>query len=563
MANVQQGHPPLSLYSNVNIPPDQQDYYLIGRDIHTPDDFGDELQNLANSNEKPIMLPLRLPPLYYVEFINFNVGMGFVINHCRIKDDVGLSHSSTLSEKVDSSPIAGWIYAGKDAPNNSITRPQLTLLMCIDDKVPEIISRHYRANQGRQGRVRDSPSWVFLDMFIAFSPWSEIWDLARRGLMSREGQVQGKAKASSLLQLTRDLHQDRANVIALREDLRLHIKSVQKFVKIMSSPGEFDGLKLVSQKKRNDMKNSVEDVLQNLVDQQETSEVILHQFSNLLSLAFNIETVSQGLSVARLNILAFFFLPLSYIAGLFGMTTWTISVHWYPVWGLATLGIVGLLALLINLMFDDGIPSNAGFRLKSPFKRDKLEIGGPDGSITSSRTDSSQSLLQLNADFRLPHPYDPRELESGGLEKRMTTSSAGSSMDSLHPLGGQIGSRHHQPARTSQPTSLSVMHRRSGGGTVGSDPDMDGGRLFNIGSGIQSLRQPTPGMEMRLEVHEEEDAGVGDQRSGADPLGRLPAITFSHHSLGLCQICGEEKQRETNKSIAGSIMSDSPHCHYS
>ncbi len=91
--------------------------------------------------------------------------------------------------------------------------------------------------------------------------------------------------------------------------------------------------RLVAYHDREELKNWIEDQMQNLTHLQETSQVILRQLENLLSLvsfgfgglfrwaielnlnkAFNIETVTQGQAVARLNIVAIVFLPLSFVA---------------------------------------------------------------------------------------------------------------------------------------------------------------------------------------------------------------------------------------------------------
>jgi hypothetical protein len=57
-----------------------------------------------------------------------------------------------------------------------------------------------------------------------------------------------------------------------------------------------------------------EDILQDLRHHWDTSNVILEQFKSLMGLVFNVETVVQTQAVARLNLLAFAFLPLSFVS---------------------------------------------------------------------------------------------------------------------------------------------------------------------------------------------------------------------------------------------------------
>ncbi|KAJ5614510.1 hypothetical protein N7528_008164 [Penicillium herquei] len=50
--------------------------------------------------------------------------------------------------------------------------------------------------------------------------------------------------------------------------------------------------------------------------------------------------MTQGEAVARLNVFAFIFLPMSFAASIFGMTNFSISATWYPLWAVIALIIV-------------------------------------------------------------------------------------------------------------------------------------------------------------------------------------------------------------------------------
>jgi hypothetical protein len=77
--------------------------------------------------------------------------------------------------------------------------------------------------------------------------------------------------------------------------------------------------------------------------------------------------MNQGKSVARLNVVAFIFLPLSFVAvsysrllvstrlsvsdafqSVFGITTWDIAAHWYPAAAVPVLALTIATALLVN-----------------------------------------------------------------------------------------------------------------------------------------------------------------------------------------------------------------------
>ncbi|ORY15210.1 hypothetical protein BCR34DRAFT_192449 [Clohesyomyces aquaticus] len=95
-----------------------------------------------------------------------------------------------------------------------------------------------------------------------------------------------------------------------------------------------------------DVKLLVEIQLESLFSQAREFSCHKKQFENLLALSFNTEMVSQGQTVTRLNFSAFTFLPLSFVATLFGITKISVSAAWYPLWAFVTLLVVGIGHLL-------------------------------------------------------------------------------------------------------------------------------------------------------------------------------------------------------------------------
>lgn len=110
-----------------------------------------------------------------------------------------------------------------------------------------------------------------------FSNWSVVWDFARNDLALRDRQTHGEKEAPPLLNLTRRLHRDAANVIALREHLRLHVSAAIKFRRYLERNSK-------SRYYTEELTQRLEDYIGNLEHHQETSQVILRQLENLLSL---------------------------------------------------------------------------------------------------------------------------------------------------------------------------------------------------------------------------------------------------------------------------------------
>ncbi|KAL7953704.1 hypothetical protein V8C34DRAFT_317923 [Trichoderma compactum] len=81
----------------------------------------------------------------------------------------------------------------------------------------------------------------------------------------------------------------------------------------------------------------LEDAAELLEFYQSTCTTVLEQQRNLLNMTFNLETIGQSQTVMRLNALAFVFLPLSFVASIFGMTTIATPAVWYIAVALPTL----------------------------------------------------------------------------------------------------------------------------------------------------------------------------------------------------------------------------------
>ncbi|KAF2808065.1 uncharacterized protein BDZ99DRAFT_72226 [Mytilinidion resinicola] len=167
-----------------------------------------------------------------------------------------------------------------------------------------------------------------MDLQFVFSDWSRVWNKMRESLSKCHSQIHGDVDTPPLLDLTRKLHKDASRVIALREQLCVHSGAVARFLGLVN----FQAAQAPSSQ-LSALKYRVKECQDVMTYQEETSQVILRQLENLFSLAFNTETMMQGQTMARLNVLAFAFLPMSFVASLFGMTKFSISAAWYPFMG--------------------------------------------------------------------------------------------------------------------------------------------------------------------------------------------------------------------------------------
>jgi hypothetical protein len=136
-------------------------------------------------------------------------------------------------------------------------------------------------NGWRMNRLLKCPLWIYIDLVQACGTWSDVWEVARRDLARRDAQAH--REITRPLQLTRRLHRANSNVITLRENLRLHISSMERFQHYAQSG--FQSLSLPMAKEyQTSLEERTRDILQDLRHHRETSGVILEQLKTLLSL---------------------------------------------------------------------------------------------------------------------------------------------------------------------------------------------------------------------------------------------------------------------------------------
>lgn len=164
-------------------------------------------------------------------------------------------------------------------------------MACRDEEVVERLQKQCVAGNWSLDRLHSAPAHIFVDLFTLLAHWSDVWRRVRRELALRDTQLHGVVASSSVLDQTRTLHRDIADVIAFREDLRLHIIAFQKFQSLIRSPWNGKATALFgNDSEMSEIEERVEECLQSLNHQQESSAVLNKQLENLLSLVGSLLT---------------------------------------------------------------------------------------------------------------------------------------------------------------------------------------------------------------------------------------------------------------------------------
>jgi hypothetical protein len=138
-------------------------------------------------------------------------------------------------------------------------------------------------NGWRMSRLLECPLWIYIDLVQACGNWSDVWEVARRDLARRDAQAHQEIARPPILQLTRRLHRGNSNVITLRENLRLHISSMERFQHYAQGGAQSLSLPITKEHQKN-LEDRTMNLLQDLQHHWETSGVILEQLKTLLSL---------------------------------------------------------------------------------------------------------------------------------------------------------------------------------------------------------------------------------------------------------------------------------------
>lgn len=196
--------------------------------------------------------------------------------------------SSSVTPELEHLPVAVCVHPGPSLAyfNRSLPSPKVPFIVIVsfDARIGLRLNAHLTGNPHRQQRLADCPEWIYMDLNFALSPWHELWNPARLELARRTTELYSGLQAQDILKITRDLNQNTASVIALREDLRLHISAAERFQLIVQDLRKrvLDTSPLLQTYQT--LEERVAQMLQSMTYQQETSQVILRQFENLLSL---------------------------------------------------------------------------------------------------------------------------------------------------------------------------------------------------------------------------------------------------------------------------------------
>lgn len=160
--------------------------------------------------------------------------------------------------------------------------------------------------------------WMFSRLYWLFTDWQNII----RAVTSRldEAEINSHGRKFPVKLRTRTMHNEVDRIYELKEYLRFHSRSFKKLQKLKQE---------VPQREQKDpLWDDMDDSVDDLDQFDGTLDSLKERFNNLLDLEFNIQNAEQSDDSQFLSIIATLFLPVSFLASLFGITT----ASWPPIY---------------------------------------------------------------------------------------------------------------------------------------------------------------------------------------------------------------------------------------
>ncbi|KAL1304641.1 hypothetical protein AAFC00_003605 [Neodothiora populina] len=181
-------------------------------------------------------------------------------------------------------------------------------------------------------------SWIFLQLYWLLTDWQNIVREIERGI--EEAEINSRGRKTPVKLRTREMHKQVDRIFELKEYLRFHERCFKKLLRLRASnPRSIDG-------EEDPIWDEMADTIEDLDQWDYYMDSLKERFNNLIELEFNIENANQSDYSRFLSIIAALYLPISFLASIFGITTLTVPAIVY-LWIAIPLLVVSLIGILL------------------------------------------------------------------------------------------------------------------------------------------------------------------------------------------------------------------------
>ncbi|KAF4549974.1 Hypothetical protein D9617_19g102790 [Elsinoe fawcettii] len=261
----------------------------------------------------------------------------------------------------------------------------------------------------------DAVCWVFYQLYNLLSDWQNI--ISEVGKKLNAAEVDSRRRDLPIKNRTRRLHREVDHIYALDEHLRFHMRCFRKLSK-------FKIVEATENKHGDSIWEIMDDALDDLGQYDNYLESMKERFTNLIELEFNIENATQSANARFISILGALFIPVSFAASIFGIST----IEWPPIWYLYVALPVFLFSLLLVVTLPSYISDNQNSAFPSHRKRIALHphdftlIGNEIPDSQDMPVSDGSSAISPASEFRKPPAFAaPDHYREGSRRNPMQT----------------------------------------------------------------------------------------------------------------------------------------------
>ncbi|KAL9068180.1 MAG: hypothetical protein Q9157_006590 [Trypethelium eluteriae] len=205
-------------------------------------------------------------------------------------------------------------------------RVPVTMLFTQPTRVQENIAKflafqklYQDPEYGNIRSIEEGVTWAFLRLFTMLTDWQNIVKEMEKRLQAATDDSQGSR--FPVKYRTRTMHREVDRIYDLMSYLNFHLRCLKKLSKLKD-----DACKDLPKGEDPDpVWGEVDNASEDLDQAKDELDALKERFNNLIELEFNIANATQSENSQFLSVIATLFLPISFLASIWGITTITLS----------------------------------------------------------------------------------------------------------------------------------------------------------------------------------------------------------------------------------------------
>jgi len=197
------------------------------------------------------------------------------------------------------------------------TKPTPVSEHVVTERLFDFLYRDGDFDQPREDE--EGVCWIFSRLYWLLTDWQNI--LSEISTRLNEAEANSHGRHLPVKTRTRLLHNEVDRLYEFKEYLHFHNRAFKKLQKLKAD--------VPKREQKDPLWTDMDDAVEELEQYDSTIDGLKERFNNLIELEFNISNAVQADNSRFLSTVAALFLPLSYLASIWGFTTITWPAIWY------------------------------------------------------------------------------------------------------------------------------------------------------------------------------------------------------------------------------------------